>query len=426
MMSSIVKQTVFVFIGSVLTTYAIGAEVEYEITIGAARSDNVARTDTFEIEETIALLGLALDVQHESRKVEASLVADLEYRNYTDGIFDDEVVGSLYADLELQLAQDVFSWVFENRFGNLVTNPFLANTPVNRQNINRFSTGPDLILRFGSRTALEVGGRYHNTQFEISDIDNDVLGGRVSLVRALSAHRSASLNITTDRIEFDDTTFNSSYDKQAAYFGFESESSRSTLTVNLGYNELHDNGVVTDGYLINVNWDREISPSTTFNLGYNEGLTDAGFAFDQSQPGQGFGDPQRTAGVSDPFENRRFSVGLDFNRNSNIFFATLSYNEDEYITASVLDRDRSSLRLGFSRDFGSAWRFRLSGVLQKTDFVTTGREDDDATISVGLSRQFSRKVGVNLNFTRFDRDSSDPGFNYVENVINLTFSYTRR
>ena len=82
-----------VLLCSLLASNNAAADVEYEIRIGAARSDNVARTDTAEIEETIVLVGLELDTRYESRRVEASLVTDLEYRNYTDNTFDNEVVG---------------------------------------------------------------------------------------------------------------------------------------------------------------------------------------------------------------------------------------------------------------------------------------------------------------------------------------------
>lgn len=417
------KTSTIIFLSSMLSFNAMAAELEYEIRIGASRSDNVARTSTLEIEETIALAGLILDLQHESRRVAASLVTDLEYRNYTDDTFDDEVVGSLNADLELQLAPEVFSWIFQYQFGNLQTNPFEANTAFNRQNVNRFSTGPDLRMRLGSNTALELGGRYHSTRYEISDIDNDVFGGSISLVRALSTRRSLSLNITADRIEYDNTQLNSNYDRQTAFIGFESEGSRGSIVVNIGYNELHDNGEVVDGNLINVAWDREISPSTTFRLAYNQGLTNPEEILGQAPPGAGFDDPQNTPGVSDPFENRQFSMALNFDRNTNNVFASLLYNEDEYVTDSVLDRNRSEFRVGFSKILGSAWRIRLSGALQRTDFVSTGREDDDTVISAGISRQLSRTIGINLDYTRFDRDSSDSAFDYVENLVNLTFSY---
>ncbi len=42
-----------IFLCVVLSGYSDAAELEYEIRAGAARSDNVARTETAEIEETL-------------------------------------------------------------------------------------------------------------------------------------------------------------------------------------------------------------------------------------------------------------------------------------------------------------------------------------------------------------------------------------
>lgn len=399
---------------------------EYEIRVGATRSDNVLRTDVFEIKETIALVGLTLDARHETRKVMASLVTDVEYRNYTDNAFDDDVVGALNADLLWQFVPGTFSWVFQDQFGQLQSDPFRANSPVNRENINRFSTGPDLRLRMGSTTALEVGGRFHVTQFELSDADNDVLSASVSIVRALSPRRSLSLNVKEDSVKFDTAGFERDYDRQAAFLGFKSEVSRGSITVNLGRNKIDRNGQTTDGSLIHIAWNRDLSPSTTLNLAYDGRLTDSADTLGRTQnPGQGFGDPQRTAGVSDPFENKRFTMGLNVRRNSNNFYASMTYNDDEYITQSALNRDRAGLNVGLSRVLGSAWRVRLSGMLEKTEFAASGREDDDTVIRAGLSRQLSRLAAVNLDVTRFDRDSNESDFDYVENTISLTFSFRR-
>ena len=79
--------------------------LEYEIRIGAMRTDNVFRTDADEIEETIALVGLNLDGQHETRRLDASLVTDLEYRKYMDDTFDDDVVGELDAKLNFHFVR---------------------------------------------------------------------------------------------------------------------------------------------------------------------------------------------------------------------------------------------------------------------------------------------------------------------------------
>ncbi len=420
------KKVTVIVLASALSFPCVAAEIDYEIQFGASRNDNIARTETAEIEETIALVGLELDLQHVSKRLELGIATNLEYRNYTDNTFDDEVVGSLNADLFLKLVPDVFSWVFQEQFGNVQTNPFEANTEPNRQDINRFSTGPDLRIRMGSVTSVEIAGRYSANSFEVGDLDSDTLNGQLALVRSLSSRSSLSLNLSADRIEFDDEIANSNYDRQTVFVGFQSAVSRGSLTLNLGYNEIHDNGATFDGSLVGLEWTRDISSSTTFRVAYDQRLSDVADSFGRNQaPGPGFGDVQQTPGVSDPFENNQFSAGVDFSRGGNSLFVAASFSEDEFLTLGNLDRNWTDIRAGVSRTLGSAWQFRLGGSFRKTEFDLSGREDDDLTYGLGLSRQLSRTLGINLDWARNDRDSSDIGFSYVENVINLSFSYSR-
>jgi len=248
-----------IFLCSVLSSYGNATDLTYEISAGAGRSDNIGRTETNTTEETIALLGLKLNLAHLSRRIDLSLVTDLEYRSYLDDTFDDETVGALAADLVVQLAPELLSWAFEYRFGNLQTNPFQPNTPTNRENAQSFTTGPDLHLRLGSLTAFEVSGRYGSNKFEASDIDNDILSGRISLVRDLSKHRSISLNTTADKVEFNDRTINDNYDRLTAYLGLESEISDGTLSLKAGVNQLqYDGAEETDGNLYGISWTRDL------------------------------------------------------------------------------------------------------------------------------------------------------------------------
>jgi len=415
--------TALVCVGSL---QAFSADVDYEVRVGAGRSDNVGRTETADIEENIAVVGLKFDLRHQSRRVDLNVNADMEFRDYLKDTFDNEIVGGLSADLIFQIAPDIFDWVFENRFGNLQTNPFEANTPVNRQDINIFSTGPDFHVRLGPRTRLELGSRYSSSHFEISDINNAVVDGQLTLLRAISPNRVLSAALVADRIEFENTNINSNYDRQAAYFGFDSENSRSTLAVRVGFNELHDNGEVADGNLYDITWNRDLGASTSLTLRYNQSLTDANDMFGRFQePGRRFSEVQQSAGVSDPFENKRASVAFEFGRRESLYYMSAAYNDDDYVTVNSFDRNRTEFRVGISRAFGPAWQVNLDGGIQRIDFKETDREDDDWLVRLGLSRQVIQNLRVNIDISRADRSSNVIGASYVENLFFLTFRYSR-
>jgi len=410
---------------AIFSEHSVGAELEYEIRAGAYYSDNVRKADIMQQEETIGLIGLQLDASHESRRVEANLLSDLEYRDYLDDSFDSENIGSVNADVLFKISPDTLSWVVENYYGTLQSDPFRANTPDNRENINVFSTGPDLTLRL-PRGAFRISGRYESRYFEVSDIDNDVLGGTVSLVRIFSPNRSVSLNVSADRVEFDDTTVNSDFDRQTAYLGFNSQNSRGSIVVNLGINEIHDFGEVSRGTLVGISWSRNITARSSFSLGYDQRFSDAGDIFKRFQaPGRGFGNVRAISGVSDPFENRRFSAKYNNRRKNFDFYVTAFRDEQVYEISKSLNRDRTRVGVGASKSLGSAWQVSIGARFQKTEFSNSSRVDDDIDLRGRISRKLSRRVSLNIGYARSERDSNTAGFDYIENVASLTFSYTR-
>lgn len=406
------------------TAQTVAATVDYEVSAGAGYSDNIARTETLEVEETAALVGLKLEAEHESRALNWELISDLEYRDYLDGTYDAEIVGSLRGGLDIEFVPETFVWVVDNSFGTLQSDPFQAETPDNRENANRFATGPDVRLRFGSNAALEVGGRYYKNDFEVSDTDHGVVQGKVALVSALSAHRTISLNASADRYEFDESELYPDYDRQLVYLGLVSEMSRGSLSVALGVNEIEDLAGTTDGTLIDINVERNFGSSSILNLAFRQGLTDVGELLgDSGDLGISFGQTLRASTVSDPFEHRLASASLEFGRSGNNWYIGAWSRSDEYLNLILLDNERTGLRASIDRTFGRAWQFRLSGSFQRIEFTNTTREDDDLDVLVGLSRQMTRRVRIDVDFGRFRRESTVVNASYVENVARIRLAY---
>lgn len=411
---------------AVSSNFSVADELAYDIRVGASYTDNVRRADTMLQEETVAFIGIQLDASHTSRRVDAGIQSDWEYRDYVDNSFDADDVGSVNAHVSFQISPDIFSWVATNYYGTLQSNPFLADTPDNRENINVFSTGPDLKLRLGSRSAFHINGRYTNRYFEVSDINNDVLSGGISLVRTLSPNRSLSLNVSADRLEFDDSTVNSDFDLQSAYVSVSSQNSRGTAVVNLGVNELHDSGMVSRGTLIGLNWSRKLTAKSSFSLDYYQRFSDAGDIFRRFQdPGRGFGNVRSIPGVGDAFESRRFSANINIDQEDYEFYFSVIRDEQVYETSSALNRDMTGLGLGASKTLGSAWRVNFDARFGKTEFDASGRTDDDIEMRARISRQLSRRFSVNFSYRRSERKSNSAGFDYTENVASLSIGYGR-
>lgn len=403
---------------------ALAAEFDYELRAGGTYSDNIGRDSGVEEEGTIAVVGLSTDISQETRRIAFSLLSDLDFYHYPNTDFDDEVFGALNANLTLDLVPNLLDWVTTNRFGKLQTDPFGADTPDNRGNVNNFSTGPELALPFGNRTRLTVGGRYAISSFEARDTDNDQITGSIALSRAISRNRSVGLTAAYDDIDYDDDQLSQDFERRSIAATFRSEISRGSLSVDLGINEVDVAGETLDGTLASVSFDRNLTARASFGLGYDRRFSNAGDIFNRFQTGgAGFGETQDIAGEGEPFESQRFSASLRTEAGGNDLSVAIFRSEEDFESDNALERQRDGVRAGVSRRLGSNWRISLDGRFEQSDFENVDREDDNLSASLNVSRRLTRTLFVDFRYQYADRGSSDGGFDFTENRYTLTLRF---
>ncbi len=423
------NQTYFIIIGFTFMLLAANvavADAQFDVRVGADYSDNIRRDEILQEEETSAFVGLKLQADHESRRLVANIVADLQHKEYLDDVFDNEDTGSAVVNVDLKIIPERFSWILEDNFGTLQRNQFQANTPGNRENINVFSTGPVFDFRFGSRSTLTLSGKYTDRYFEESQNGSDVISGQIMLARALSQNRSISFNVDTNNVEFDANVNGIDFDRRSAYVGFSSQNSRGNINLSVGANEIDDSTDTNTGVLLDVRWLRNLTTRSSITLGYDQRLSDVADTFRRFQtPGPSFGDTSSNPAVADPFENRRYSAVFQTERRGNRFNISAFRAEQDYENLNQLNRDRTGVSVGISSSFGSGWRSSLRAGFERAEFASSSREDDDLEFRATLSRQLYRSIRINLEYAYSKRDSSDPQFDYSENVGTLSISYAR-
>lgn len=404
---------------------AFSADVDYELRIGGTYSDNVGRTESSKESELIAQAGFSIDLNQESRLTEFALLSDIDFNHYTDGSYDDEVVGALNADFALDLVQNFVQWVATNRFGTLQTNPFVSDSVNNRGNFNRFSTGPEITVPLGSRTSLGLGAQYSDTYYEERDSDNDVLSGQISISRAISSRRTLAIAATYEDVSFDDTTSNTDYERASAYLSFQSEISKGSISASLGMNEIDIAGETLDGTLAQLSFSRDLTGRTSFDISYDQQYSNSGdiFSLTQGTPGRDFGGTQDVPGDGEPFESRRLSAALSSEYGSNELYVRASSDEESYDSSNSLDRQRYTISAGVSRRLGSNWRISADGRFSQSDYENVDREDDDTDIRLGISRQLTRTLSLDLDYRYSDRSSDNAGASDTENRYTLRLRF---
>ena len=146
--------------------------LEYRASIGAGYTDNIRRDTGNEQDENLGIAGLRFSYDADTRKLDADLVGEIAYYEYLNDTFEPELLGNIYADASFALVPDRLHWVLTDGFGQVMTDPFQAQSPANRQNINYLSTGPEAFIGLGSQTRLRLAGRYSLATYEDDPFDS--------------------------------------------------------------------------------------------------------------------------------------------------------------------------------------------------------------------------------------------------------------
>lgn len=400
------------------------AELDYGFEVGLGNSDNIRRVPTGEESETILTTGLDLALLREEGRLHADVSLDLSYFEYQDDTYDGEVTGMADADLRFLFVPGRFEWVLLDNFGQSQQDPFAASTPDNRENVNYLTTGPDITLRLGSAAALTLFGRYSATQFEESNFDDERLLGGLSIGRSPSPRSNLSLNVTVERVEFDDPLFGSDFDRQSAFFRYDLEGARTTIGLEAGYTEIHDLGAINSSPLFELDVTRDVSERSTLTLLAGIRSSDAASAL---RAGSSTGIPGLSGPIStaDPFETRHASLGWQFAAQRTRFELSAGYEEDRHGTSSVLDRERQIFLVSASRDLTPRFTARLQGSLFSTDYDTAGQDDDETQYGLYLSWSVTGSLYILLDAEHVSRDSSNLLSEFDETRAFLRFAWRR-
>lgn len=396
---------------------------------GVTYSDNVRRTSTEEVSETMIEAGLRLDLNREQGRLTADVGADLEYLTYLDNTYDDELVGGLDGTAVFAVLPDRFTWTVEDNFGQSFINPQTIDTPDNRQNTNYFSTGPDLVFPLGNRTNLTVDGRWSQTAYEeVSEFDSRRYSGAIGLVRLLESG-SVSLNGTNERVEYDQSSPASSYDAQSYYLGYTVEGLRTTLELQIGYSAVRDYFDASNGRLLMIALVRRLSPRSTLSLDAGTDLTDSADVFRRDQGIGGVAVDDRPAVVTaDPFQSDYATIAWDLESEHSNLHISADWRRETHERQTESDRERVEGSLAWTRRIRPMLSLVLSGLYGSEDFPNADVSYDEWTVGAGLDWQFARGYSLSLRGDHYsgtgDTSSGPDTGNYDENRIELRLSYS--
>ena len=380
---------------------------------GYGDSDNIGRTPTPE-SGTYRSVGLFLDLDRETARLDASISSDIEYRRYSIDSYDNETVGYFDGQALIDLIEDRFSWNFSERLDQGQLDAFAPIGPNNRETINVFTHGPRLDIPFG-RTSLGMSAYRSQRRYdESAQIDNENDNFEISLARQASRTASYALVASTSETEFEGNIA-PGYEIDRVVIRMNKLQSRGELNVDIGTNEISSATQSQRDPVLSVDWSRSLS-----------GRSDIGIAAlrEFSDSGNYAGDAAGTLVTTAPFEQKRLDVSYDLTGARTSVSLGMGIGEEDYAGGTTFDNDfenaylaityRSTARLQFGFDYDLY--DRTSPVM-----AGPGSSQEDRTAGVWLNRLLGRSFSVALDISRYEGSGA---FSVDETRTELRFSYS--
>lgn len=411
---------------------------QLQVGLFAGQSDNIGR-DTTAVRSDVTGLTLAFGARRESRRIDGSLLGDIQYRRYgaeevpeTD---DHEVIGSVDGRLAVHLVPQRLLWDVTQNLGQVRTNAFVAVGPENRERSTVLSTGPEAHLPVGQRNMLELRGTVAERKFEVSnEFDNRVTAAQVSLSRAVDAVTSLSFAVGGSKTRFDEQpdpyefrTVSVAYGKQLASGGVE---------VRVGRGEIQIGNESNPTSIGRFAWDRAVGVRSRLSVWAQKEITDTGEIFRLAGlfgPGQvalgSFSElAQATEGrlrdavlTRSPLRRANLGGRLDINGVRTNYSISLGAAEDRFEVEETFNNDSSTVQFSARRALGSRWTGEVSLAAWNQDFRTVDQDARDETGRLVITRSFGRNIRAAFLLERTRRVSElDP---FQENFYQVSVGY---
>lgn len=418
---------------SLYSSTAQAARLDYVIDASVSHSDNIGLDETDELGETVLSPQFQFTFEQNGADLQVNARGSVRYLHYVDDTFENDTRGELAGSLKWIVAPERLDFIVEDVLSEQPTNSLVGFSPGNQQQVNVLTAGPTLHARFGDTTSGQLDLRYINTR---ADQTKNFNGNRLNLagsvIHRLNATDAISGHVEASRVDYDLGGDISDYTRYDTYANYISELSAFRLDLSGGYSRINprDGGGSTSSPLVRASVGWKVDPRNTLSVRGTYEFSDATRALVE-RLGDGAGpvvtDPTDTNLQVGPeiYRQRRLESGYEFTGERLGVTLRPYYERVRYLGGPLSDQDNKGTLLNVSFRIQPQLELSLSATREQRDFEDSNRRDKDTYFNLGLSRQFSRRWSAQLNLLRRERDSSNPGSSYTENVATLTVAFNR-
>jgi hypothetical protein len=398
----------------------------YQISAGVIESDNIERVPHGGTSATVPEQEISLTWHEVAPRLSADVQADLSHLTYIPRTFSDEVIGNFIGQARFAILPQALFWSFSDNFGQGSADPLAAVTPLTRENINLFKTGPEAQLPLGGDNLIDLRADYGKASYQKSQLDSQQFSGGLGVIHRLSDATEMSLNVRDERIDYAYDTLYSDYSTQEAFAHFDTKGARTTLSADLGYGRLVESRGDTGNVLARLEISRKISASSSLSLSFGHEYSDVTQAFQIAQTLGGANlNTQSVVQTGSPFTTIYETVGWNFQRSRTTISLSASHFKDDYQQSNGLDDTRLQLNANLARQLSPTITVSLNEGFLKQDFQTAFGDAKEFDTDARLTWRLGRRVSLFFDYTRSQRTSENALTEYTENRFWVSIGYGR-
>jgi len=412
---------------------AAAAQLQYTIEAGVEHIDYGDYAAVPATTQTSLRTELGFLLTHDGPRLRANLHGRGAYRIYDTDAFDNAFDGTLAARMDWMLVPRRLSFTIEDALTVEPVDIFAVDTPDNRQEVNVFSAGPNLVFQLSEAVHGQVQLRVVDTRAEVAsefDSRRAILSAEAS--RDLSRASRLSVNALGERVSFDNPALAVEYDRTEAYARYETVRGRFNLALDAGYSGLdyHERGYRGQSEPLlrgEAGW--RINPQHSVLLALAREMSDlATESLTLVRPGTGVpGEVPVGNSIVDAsvYQERRASFEYQYSGARSHLVAATYAGERDYLQSPQFDQRAEGVRFELLYRASPRLTATAHGSWDSARYRNLDREDRSWRYGGNLTFHWSRYWAARLEAARYERESSDIGQDGQQTIVYLSVVYTR-
>lgn len=262
---------------------ALADQFDYSFYSGLEHSDNIGLTATAPVSQWALIPGFGFDYSEQGATLQAHVTGAAEYRDYLGGPYANQKLGELAGVANWTVLPDRLDFVAQDYASVQPISTLASDGPDNEQQTNVITVGPTLYFNLGSALHGQADLRYINSRASrTTEFDSSRGEAALRLIRDLSPTSQLSLNLDSQKVDFDDSdgideTDEVNYQRDEAFVRYVSKLAKLDLDLAAGLSRVH----FDDGYgslstpLVRANIQWHASTRNSFGVSYTRDYSDA-------------------------------------------------------------------------------------------------------------------------------------------------------